>query len=276
MRPPRVLLVCLCVVLAGCGGAVSPTSDDTRTVNPALGETPTTSPTPERWDGPPGVTDSDVSVTTLAAAHQNALANRSVTVRRSTVVVYDNGTLAHDPTVTTWSDRDQQYVEIRATTWPFRLLRNQSVNRSYWRNDSVTVVRQQLTNGSAETSVQSESLPRSIAVDPSGRDLLVSALVRFDLEYAGGTVVEGDSLHVLRAADDATSNPNIENVSIRVLATDAGVVRAATVQYHNDRYGPDREPATVTVRFGLSNVSNTTVPRPAWVADTLANATGES
>lgn len=273
MRPPRVLLVCLCVVLAGCGGAVSPDSGETRTVNPALDETPTTSPTPERWDGPPGVTDSDVRVVTLVAAHQNALDSQSVTARKTTTVVYDNGTLADDPTVTTWSDGDRQYVEIRASTWPYRLPENQTRNRSYWRNDSTTVLREPFTNGSVETDVRSDSLPRSLSVNPTGSRLVASTLDRFDLEYAGGTVVDGESLHVLRLAENATLNPDVENVSIRALVTDEGVVRAATVQYHTASYGPEREPATVTIRFRLSNVSNTTVPRPAWVNETLANST---
>ena len=276
MRPPVAALVCLCLVLAGCG-TLAPAGDDAGgpTVNPALDDTPTAAPTPARWAGPPGVAaDGTVGQSFLLEAHGEVLSNRSVTVRRDLTVRLANGTVVREQVLVSRAAGGSQYVETRGSEFPFELPDNRSFDGARWSNDSLAVSRRPYTNGTVSTSVRGPSASGFLDVDRAGVSVLDSTLERFDLVYAGGTVVAGERLHVLRAAPDQRPQPYTANVSVGVLVTDAGVVREVTVRYRDTRYGPQARTATVAVTITVTNVSETTVPRPPWVNETLAGTNG--
>lgn len=279
MRPPVALLVCLCVVLAGCGAGGSGfgggDGDGARTVNPALAGTPTASPTPTAVPSapePPGVGRSTVDARSLAAAHSAALANRSLTVRIDSRRVSASGTTLLNSTQLSYAAGERQLYRSVVTETPYRRAGALTFNVSSWRNGTVAVRRQEYENGTARYGIvdPGDHEGRPLDFDPTGARVVADLLGQYNLTYGGVVERDGERLHLItEATADQRYQPLRSNVSVRALVTDEGVVRSIAVRYRSTEYGA---PATVTVRFALSNVSNTTVPRPAWVDRALAGA----
>ncbi|MFC7136994.1 hypothetical protein ACFQRB_12035 [Halobaculum litoreum] len=153
---------------------------------------------------------------------------------------------------------------------PYRLADGDSVNRTLWRNDTVSVRR--VGDDGAGTVVHDTDVPRQRAFSPTGAAEIREILGPYSLVYSGATTRNGTVHHRLTEADAGQpSVPLRSNVSVLVVVTDEGVIERATVRYRTTEYG---EPMSVTVDVRVSNVSATTVPRPPWVDAALANETG--
>ncbi|MFC7070717.1 hypothetical protein [Halobaculum lipolyticum] len=267
MRSVLAVLVALCLVLAGCGATTTP-GDDTRTVNPALRGTPTPSPTPNAAARPPGVGESEVDVRALVAAHRDALSDRSVTVTLSRTRTSDDGTVVLDTAVRSVSDPPDQFVESRVDTTPYEVVGNGSLDTAVWRNDTVSVRRSDAGEGSVSV-VYDTDVPQQRLFGPTGAAEIRAVLGPYTLTPAG-TVTENGTRYrrLVDAAAGRQRVPLRSNVSVELLVTPAGVIRTATVSYRTAEY---EEPARVTVRFAVRNVSRTTVPRPNWAAAALHN-----
>lgn len=267
MRSPLVVLVALCLVLAGCGATPSP-GGDTATVNPALRGTPTPSPTPDATVLPPGVTDSEVDVRTLVAAHRDALADRSATVTLSRTRTTGDGTVVLDTALRSVSDPPEQFVESRVRTTPYEVVGNGSLDTAVWRNDTVSVRR----GGAGDRSVSvvyDTEVPGQRLFGPTGATEIRAVLGPYTLTPAGTVTRNGTRYRrLVDAAAGRQRVPLRSNVSVELLVTPAGVIRNATVSYRTAEY---EEPMVVTVRFAVSNVSRTTVPRPTWAEAALHN-----
>ncbi|UIO98749.1 hypothetical protein Hbl1158_09360 [Halobaculum sp. CBA1158] len=270
MRSGPTLLVCLCVVLAGCG--TTSTGGGARTVNPALADTPTASPTPEPWSGPPGVTQSSVDVRELASAHGQALANRSVTVELTTRRTWSNGTTLSAGTQRSYADGERQFYRWNASAVPYRIAGDRTADVAYWQNDTVAVRRWGLENGSAEYEVYDDRPLDGLAVrfDPTGEQTVLALLEPHDLSY-DGTVTNGEETlyRLVATGSDRSTSSQRSDVNVRVLVTEAGIIRSIGVRYQITVNG---QPVLVGVQFVVSDLSDTTVPRPPWVNETLANA----
>ncbi|MFC7095970.1 DUF7537 family lipoprotein [Halobaculum marinum] len=268
MRPPRtVVLVCVCLLLAGCGGVADTGGPNAQTVNPALDDTPTASPTPAEPTLPPGVTESDVDLRSLVAAHDDALDDRSVTVTLSRTRTATNGTVVLDTTARSYAADPEQFLVSTAEVTPYSLADGASFDRALWRNDTVSVRRS--AGERAVTVVHDTDVPRQRAFDPTGAAEIRGVLGPYKLQYAGTVTQNGSRRHLLTETDAGRpSVPLRSNVTVRVLVTDDGVVEHATVRYRTTEFD---EPRWVTVEFAVSNVSSTTVPRPEWVDRALAN-----
>ena len=267
MRRPVAVLTCLSLLLAGCG-ATAPAGEDPRTVNPALRETPTASPTPEATRLPPGVSETEVDLRTLLSAHRTALSGRSVTVAVSRTRTTTNGTAVFDATTRSYADPPAQFVESHVVTAPYDVAGGAGVDTGVWRNDTVTVRRSATGDGDVSVVYDTE-VPRQQVFDPTGASEARGILGPYTLAPNGTVVRNGTRYH--RLVDAQAGHPVVplrSNVSVRVLATPDGVIRSATVRYRTTEY---EEPMLVTVRFRVSNVSATTVPRPPWVDEALAN-----
>ncbi|QZP38049.1 DUF7537 family lipoprotein [Halobaculum magnesiiphilum] len=266
MRRPAAVLACLCLVLAGCGATGSP-GGDARTVAPALAGTPTPTATPETPVRPPGVnaSASGIDRRALVAAHEEALDGRSVTVRTSRRVVADDGTVILDGFRRSRTDGLAQFFSRRITETPYRRADGRTFNVSYWRNDTVTVRR--WPDGNRSVTLDTDFPTRQL-FDRTGAAAVETILSGYELQYAGTTTRDGETLHVLtEASAEQRYRPLRTNVCLRVLVTGEGVVRSITATYRTDEYGRS---ARVTVEFRVTNVSDTEVPRPEWVDEALA------
>ncbi|WP_277552805.1 hypothetical protein [Halobaculum limi] len=269
MHPRLAVLACLCLVVAGCSGGAP--GGEPRTVNPALAETPTASPTPDASDLPPGVSEARVDLQTLLATHQSALSDRSLTHDLDRRYVTPNGTV-------------RAHVVERTRADPIRLYRTTTVegdwganvatvggNRSVWRNDTLTVQR---FDGDAASVVVDTEVPSRRGYDATGASTLADLLGPYTLAYDGTVTRDGQTLHRLTLGDvREPSVPLRRNLTVSVFVTPSGIVDAATVRYRTTEFGPT---VWVTAQFGLSNVSATTVPRPAWVDAALAERENSS
>lgn len=271
MDPRLAVLACLCLVVAGCSGGAP--GGEPRTVNPALAETPTASPTPDASDLPPGVTEDRVDLRTLLETHQSALSDRSLTHDLDSRYVTPNGTV-------------RAHVVERTRSDPIRLYRTTTVegdwgasaatvggNRSVWRNDTVTVRRFDRDDDTVSVVVDTE-VPSRRVDDATGAYTLANLLGPYTLAYDGTVTRDGQTLHRLILGDvREPSVPLRRNLTVSVFVTPAGIVDAATVRYRTTEFGPT---VWVTAQFRLSNVSATTVPRPAWVDAALAERENSS
>lgn len=267
MRLPLAVIACLCLVTAGCGGPPAG-SGGPSTVNPALAETPTASPTPEHGSTAAG--DDTVSVRTLAETHARALENRSMTVTVASRTTYENGTVRADSVQRSVAAGDEQLYRLVTTETPYRRVNALTFNVSYWRNDTVSVERQEYQNGSAVVTVVDGGCPvgRPPEFDPTGARALAEVLGEYAIEEDRVVVAGGEPLRRIVESDAGQPNrPFRSNVRVEALVTTEGVVRSASVTYRTTRF---RAPATVRTTVTVTAIGNTSVPRPEWVNETLA------
>lgn len=287
MRQIAALTVALFLVTAGCSAfpsgdaaTVETTSDaDETTAAQTTGTTaePTTEATASDADLPPGLSASGVTdAEAFAAAHAAALANRSYAYDREATVVASNGT-----ELGRWS----QHVQVGADRAEFNFTQRATGvtvtgvsiddTRTYT-NGSVTFsnasvfrdgYRRTAGHGFAESQFDGEqSLARAFdAAETSVEEVERNGATWYRVRARNGSetlTVRGANGTVEIAATDVTAT---------ALVAPSGLVRNVTYEYDFERGGVAGH-HTRTVEY--SAVGETTVERPAWVADaeeTLAN-----
>lgn len=279
-RPALTLALVVVVTLSGCAGFGSGGDGGARTVNPALGETPTVSPTPTpEPDYPPGVAADGVDVRALTTAHDRSLQRVNSTVRFERVVVAENGTtLATRRSVTEEAGEQLGFLYTESGRLPGE--EGPALDSfGFWTNGSVTATR--TVNGSGGVTYQIiPGEPPSVSnTDDSGEGLAFAAFVGTDLRLMGTTVEDGEMLYVLRTDHERlnrTGRRPLQNVSGVAYVTADGVIRSYDLRY-TATYGSgdDAVTATTTDRFRVS-VDDTTAAPPEWVGKALANASEEN
>jgi hypothetical protein len=255
----RVLATLVLVATAGCSGLAGQSGPDAPTVTPA--EVP-------RHDSPPGVSVDPAAVDpdTLVEAHTSVLANRSVTLRKSTVRRAADGRRLGSRNWTVQYAPDRRFfadmtAEGDLSTYPW------GKRSAYWANDTRAAVLRSVYGtlevrggrpanvippfertlaGRLEVLFSEVSLDRVVRID--GSDPAVYRLVG----TASGEVA-GSALR---------SGARIRNVTLSARVDERGFVRRYTLAYTDHR---DSGRATVQVRVRFTDVGTTTVQRPPWV-----------
>ncbi len=232
-----------------------------------LNETPTQSPTPTPGpDYPPGVTGARVDAANLSAAHQGALANRSVTVRTRWRVVGTDGDVIRNGSTRSTVNGSKQVVRVEASGL-------QQFGWSYWSNGTTTVVKERFPDGAVERRVLEGDPPERLNPGRTGAPTVANIAAVYDLSPSGTVTRDGETLWVLTANRTRSGTLDRTNISVRLLVTREGMVRSVRTTYETVHGGT---PVTVSRRFWVEDVGTATVAKPGWVNETLATAGTES
>lgn len=271
--------VVLLVLLAGCNGAPSVDGPDTATsVTPVE--------VPADYDYAPGVTTDGVTEpATLAAAHEQVLANSSFRITANRTVRYANGTLREQLLVDVAVAENRTFLAAATTRGPNApvFLGRPPATGTYWSNGSVNV--RKLTRDGTTTYNEFE-MPGSGAgtwrywtqTVPFGGGQATPGAYYGSLFAAVPTSVTGEntsgSTTSYRLASERpivgefrTDVTDVRDVRLVATVREDGLVTDLSLRYVGEVDG-----ATVrvvrTVRY--RGVGSTTVARPSW----FENATG--
>ncbi|PSQ08428.1 hypothetical protein BRC97_00745 [Halobacteriales archaeon QS_6_71_20] len=268
-------VLALAVLLAGCAGGLGGDGggDAGRTVNPALAETPTASPTPTpARDYPLGVTADRVSVGTVSTEHDRVLSGRDSTVRFDRIVVAENGTTLATSRGVIESAGDRLSYRIVTEGSPPDGSGFAAAEFAVWSNRSLTTVRSVNEDGDVRYRVLRGASEEAVETDDSGEGLVYAALVDTEVRLAGTTTVDGETLYVLRAEHDRldrTIGPPTRNHSVVAYVTEEGVVRSYQVRYTATYETANGSvTATTTEQFRVT-LGDTTAAPPTWVGEAL-------
>ena len=282
----RFLVVCVVVVVAGCGGLAATDEPDANTVNPALEQTPTQSPTPTPSPVPtptptptlpealpPALGTETVDPGRLAASHARNLGSQSRTVVRTITVRATNGTLLGRSRVVLRDDGDPRGGRLavrRRVSGPRPAAVGLSTrNVSYWGNDSLTVSRTEAADGTVTYGFDRTPFPPIARSDTTGR-----AAVGFAFQVANVTEVSragtGAPVFLVEGSAAADETYGAYDVRLTATVTPSGVVRSFEVTYTRERGGRLRR---VTRGFRVTDPGNTTVSRPSWYRQAVAAGT---
>jgi len=256
MRRALPLALVLCCLTAGCGALGGGPDPGT------TGATDAVTPAPvERY--PPGVTEETVTnASALLAAHEGVLANRSMTVQTTRTTTYPNGTLRRNVSATLRLAADHVRLASKSTV---RFEDGRTVTGEGWANDTVGYTVSTID----EDRRYARYPPREI--DP--RAQLTPALPLFaDQLTSENVTVERVDDGAVRITTDTLvpTDSRYANASLSMLVSDRGLVHE--YRYTVDRpCGPNRCRTVTSTRF--TDVGETTVERPAWMANASANVT---
>lgn len=261
MRRPALLLVCLCVVLAGCSMGGTPTDAGTAT-GTATG-TPVGELTEE--SAPPGV-DAESGELTDANALLDAHADRLVaagfvTDVRSNATILRNG----EPTQV----RRQQLVRVEPGASEYNnTVLNPGSRFDVWGNESVQAVRLRAGGG-----VRYDSGPPQSGADLTGQGLLARYLATGGWTVTNVSVGGGETLFTLRSTtlpSDPSAVP-ANATDVRDYAAVVVVDGDGRVRYFETTgtYTLDGNEGTFTVSQRLVSLGDPGVERPAWVSEAL-------
>lgn len=284
MRLRLAVVLLACAATAGCTGMLDLGSGATSTAEP---ETPTTvppPPPPETAEDPGLGVDGVVDPVALSRAHADHLQGRSFTYREATTIRDENGTvlLERELVVRVGVDRErfelvrQRTVAGGAPSW-IDPLAVRYPPRAYGNGTGVVVVDDRFSGD-----------PVRRYDDPSRSSVAGHGFVGTQLIYEtfGGVetrttdvrreddeLVLGVSLAEAPVVERRSSEPNITVSLDRLDATIErdGFVRSIEREYD---YARDGRTLQVTRRHAYTDVGETTVERPAWVDDALANESG--
>jgi hypothetical protein len=275
---PAVLLVAA-VVLAGCNGlAFGGDETPARTVTPAAVPTdePTPTPVPQLA---PGLTGQGVTnAFALGEAHVAALDDISYTMQENFSVTYQNGTdYRQRGVVAQLAANDSRYYVSRSTLGP-QIYEDGTVVYSVWSNGS-RVIRAQRVNRSTTYSmprgVDREPVRPRQLINPANREqiyrLFGSVETRVtDREQRNGTMVyRVEATNVTNpTAFERFKRQNPENFSMVAHIDSEGLVREYRLNYTATVNG---SPVRVNRRARYTNLGNTTVERPPWYDEAIAN-----
>lgn len=263
-RVTAVVAISVCLVVAGCAGFAGGDGGP-RTVNPALAETPTETPTPP-GGYPTGVDRDGVDTEELIAAHRTALGNGSWTVTLTRTVAGENETI----------ERSQAVVRVDGPNLLYGFERVRGENRlatAHWSNATASASRRVSWRGNVTLSANPSEAGGPTGLDPTGGAWLSAIFVDMRAEYAGTEQTADGPITVLEATAgriERSGVPDRRQVRLRARVDSAGVVRSVVLQY--DVFLGD-DPATIRIALRTDEVGTTTVPRPDWVDRALANAT---
>lgn len=267
--PPRAsvtLALAVCLVVAGCAGFAGD-NGGARTVNPALAETPTATPTPP-GGFPTGVDRDGVDTEELIAAHRTALGNGSWTVTLTRTVAGENETI----------EQSQAVARVDGPRLLYTFERVRGENRlatAHWSNATASASRRESWRGNVTLSANPAEAGGPTGLDPTGGAWLSAVFVDMRPEYAGTEQTANGTVTVLEATAgriERSGVPDRRQVRLRARVDGAGVVRSLVLQY--DVFLGD-DPATIRIALRTDAVGSTTVPRPEWVDRAFANATGD-
>jgi len=273
-RTTTILLACSLVFLAGCASPLGGGDDRGRYE------------VPERY--PPGVSESGVEdAYELAGAHREELRNRSRTVEDRSVARYENGTLLQGAESTIRLDGAGGYYAVGAT----RGTHVDSGERTaeWWSNGSVGLAMYR------EGDRRSYRRNQGTRIDRVRLNRFVRLLVHLEPEHAGKTIRDGRRgvvyhpsrrghdpgkttrdgrrVHVLTATGDDVPPgadvfrlENVRNVSFRAWVEPSGVVREWHLEYTGDW---NERTIRFEQRMRITDVGETTVPRPDWTDEAL-------
>jgi hypothetical protein len=276
MRPLLTLALACLLVTAGCSGlapATDPAGSPTETLTPA----PYTPP-------PPGLDASgEVSASDLAAAHVEALANRSFTVVEVRALTYPNGTTVRKHVITErtrlGADR-RRYRFAFASTTAFVEHENNSLEAVYVSNGTLLVEKQDRNgDGQPDHSVVTEQngTPTDPLTEYHGSPLNREQLLRL-YEMGEFSLTRTDDGFRLRSSEPQRVDggptgllpANATVTSITVSLTPEGRVRSYRMAFEGVHAG---ERVTGVERVTYSAVGNTTVSEPPWF-EKVVNASG--
>jgi hypothetical protein len=251
-------VVTLAVVLAGCSGFVQ--QDSPETVTPAAVPT----------DGagyPPGVADDAVVPSTLASAHERALATSNYTLAARQWVTDRNGTVLRRSNHT-------RHVAANDTTYAGRFHQsgtelNVFTSRiDYWTNGTI-VAAQYDERADRPHRVQWAVRDEGPISDLTERRTVLGVAEAVDLSVAdrvdGGVVLVGTRLRNPDRLVTPLFVSDPRNVSVRLRVSHDGIVEALALAYDAERSG---QRVRVTHDIRVTEIGSTTVVRPDWVENT--------
>jgi hypothetical protein len=274
------VLLAAAVVLAGCSGVFGGDESPTQTVTPAAVPTdePTPTPVPQLAPGltGEGVTDAFA----LGEAHVAALDDISYTMQENFTVRYANGTVLNRVTIRTQMVSDSRFYLVQNG---FGMNVRGSGGLSMWSNgERVLQARTSNSNTSytSPRSVNGEPVPPQEAIGTLGTDsthkeqiyeLFGSVETRVtDREQRNDTTVYWvEATNVTNpTAFEGARWQNPRNFTMVAHIDSTGLVREYRLNYTatvND--------STVRIhrRVDYTNLGNTTVERPPWYDEAIAN-----
>jgi hypothetical protein len=268
------------VVLAGCSGlALGGDETPTQTVTPAPVPTDEPTPTPMPQLAPgfsgEGVTDAFA----LGEAHVAALDDTSYTMKENFSVTYRNGTdYRQYGIVARLAANDSRYYVSRRSSGP-QIYSNRTVGYSVWANGT-RVIRAQTVNGSTTYTVprgaDREPLPPNrVGFAPTNREQIYGLFSSVETDVTDREQRNGTTVYRVEATN--VTNPTAferarwqspRNFTMVAHIDSRGLVRQLRVNYTatvND--------STVRVhrRVRYMDLGNTTVERPPWYDEAIAN-----
>lgn len=279
MRKAILVVLCVAVVLAGCNG-FAPGGDETtaRTVTPAAVPTdePTPTPVPQLAPGLTGrgVTDPFA----LGDAHAAALDDLFYTMHENFTVRYANGT-AHNrgSTDARLAANDSRYF-VRQNASGL-LFGGGSFIRVIWSNGERVLVADTANDSTSYASprdVEGESVPprEALVIDPTRRQQLYAYLGSVETRVTGTETRNGTTLH--RVESTGVTNPaafevqwtNPRGLSLVALVDSRGLVHEYQLDYTASL---DGAPVDIHRHVRYTNLRNTTVERPPWYDEAIAN-----
>lgn len=245
---------------AGVGGTTDDSDDGGTSSDTGAGTT-----TAEVAGLAPGIAEDGVTEPfALARAHADLLRNRSYAANATTVVRFENGSLARRTVETTHRD-GESYLFAQRAAGP---LRRTAFARTELRSDGTTTLAViEWPNGNL--TYDRLSAPAALVPDAGYWRNDVYGLVGSG-EFSVETVPGGDRQRY-RLVSDSIRPVAVENASVRMVLDDRGFVREYRYAYDRTEDGVATH-AVRTVRF--SGLGTTTVPRPPWVDSALNETTG--
>lgn len=270
MRWPLVVPLVVVLAVAGCSGALGPSTTPSRTLTPAsVPEGPGTSGTVAPGVGDETVVDADL----LAAAHETTLDATSYRFTRTRTVTGPNGTLLFIERNATVAPERRAYTFTKLET----ASRSWAASAGYSRIDiwyHGNVVRNRFRN--ADGFSRFWGVNRSVAGgpirNPTGSERAATLLAAVEFEVANRT--ENGSRLVatdVREPGAIGTSPLVgepRNVTLTATVDARGVVRAYALTY---RAPYDGRTVTVTERQTVTRLGAATVPQPAWLPDANAS-----
>lgn len=278
MRAPTVVVL---VLLAGCGGLVadSEPGPDQETVTPA--------PVPTDSGLPPGVDPSGVTgPATLSLAHGDTLAGTSYTLVTNRTVRRPNGSLRSSLSVDLRLSATRDYraaVAARGPDGPV-IIGEPPTEAEYWADDDLYLRRQQIDNRTVYSRYNASEeyvgtwrfWLGTVALNIDPETDLRRTVASFDTRVADRRTVAGrEGVHLVGTSlaaeafvDDQSDVSGVRNATLRAFAAESGFVRSYSVVYEADL--PDGTAVRVRRSVRYRQVGNTTVGRPPWYEDAVA------
>ncbi|WP_435078153.1 DUF7537 family lipoprotein [Halococcus sp. AFM35] len=275
------ILLAAAVVLGGCSGlAFGGNETPTQTVTPAAVPTDEPTPTPVPQLAPGLTGQGVVDPFALGDGHAAVLDNTSYTMQENFTVRYANGTVVNGVTIRTQMASDSRFYLVQNG---FGMNVRGSGGLSMWSNGE-RVLQARASNGNTSYTsprgVTGEPVPPQEAIGALGTDsthkeqiyeLFGSVATRVtDREQRNGTTVyRVESTNVTNpTAFEGARWQNPRNFTMVARIDSTGLVRELRVNYTatvND--------STVRVhrRVRYTNLGNTTVKRPPWYDEAIAN-----
>lgn len=278
----KAILVVLCaaaVVLAGCNGiALGGDETPARTVTPAAVPTDEPTPTPVPRLAP-GLTERGVTdAFALGEAHASVLGNASYTLNGNFSVEYANGTAYNRGTTDARlaANSNRYYVRQNASGLLFG---GGAFARAIWSNGERVLVADTANDSTSYESprnVEGESVPprEALSIDPTKRQQLYAYLGSVESRVTGIETRNGTTIH--RVESTNVTNPaafeiqwtDPRDLSLVAFVDSRGLVHEYRLDYTASL---DGTPVEIHRHVRYTKLGNTTVERPPWYGEAIAN-----